>query len=70
MLLRHILAHAARRAAANPRLRAKAAELYQSKGKPILQRKAAQIREIAQETDPREQPAYFAGRVLRRLIDG
>ena len=69
-MLNRFLLLAARRAANDPRLRAKAADLYRERAKPVIDRKVADIREVASQTDPRRKPAYFAGRVVRRLLDG
>ncbi len=70
MLLRRILFSVARRAAADPRVRAKARQVYDEKAKPVLERKAREAKEIAGERKPGEHPARFAGRVLKRLLDG
>lgn len=68
MLIRQLLTMAARRAAADPRVRAKAAELYHTQAKPVIARKAQGLRDLAAETDPRTDPARFAGRALKRLL--
>ncbi len=79
-LLQRFLLQAARRLAADPRAREKAAELVETqikpraraaveKSKPKIEAAKAEIRNIASETDPLEKPAEFAGRLTRRLID-
>lgn len=80
IILRHLLMNAARRIAADPRARAKAAELVETeikpraraaveKTKPKVAAAKAEIRNIASETDPLDKPAEFAGRLTRRIID-
>ncbi len=79
-LLQRFLLQAARRLAASPQAREKAAELFESevkprakaavrKAKPKLAAAKAEIRNIASETDPLDKPAEFAGRLTRRIID-
>ncbi len=79
-LLQRFLLQAARRLAASPQAREKAAELFESevkprakaavqKAKPKLAAARAEIRNIASETDPLDKPAEFAGRLTRRIID-
>ncbi len=68
-MLRQLFSLAARRAAADPRLRAKAAEVARNHAKPLIERKLAGVRDVASKVDPRDNPAYFAGRVMRRLLD-
>jgi len=82
--LHRFLLHAARRVVADPRTREKAAELFEKevrpraedtwrKTKPKIERAAeemkAEIREISANTNPRKEPARFAGRLARRIID-
>lgn len=82
--LHRFLLHAARRVASNPRTREKAAELFETevkpraeeawrKTKPTIERATeeakAAFRKLAAETDPRKEPARFAGRLARRIID-
>jgi hypothetical protein len=84
VFLQRILLYAARRVASDPRTREKAAEMYQNEikpraeaawreTKPKIERAAegakAELRDIAAETDPRREPARFAGRLARRIID-
>ena len=79
-LLHRLLLQAARRAAADPRVQAKAAELYQTKlkpraqaawreAKPKLDAAKQEIKEIARESDPRREPKAFAARLKARFID-
>lgn len=68
MLIRQLLIMAARRAASDPRVRAKATELYHTRAKPVIERKAKGLRDLAAETDPRANPAHFAGRAFKRLL--
>ena len=79
-LLQRFLLQAARRLAADPRAREKAAELFETeikprakaavqKAKPKLAAAKAEVRDIASETDPLDKPAEFAGRLTRRIID-
>ncbi len=79
-ILRSLLMNAARRLAADPRARAKAAEVVEAeikpraraaveKTKPKIDAAKAEIRNIAAETDPLDKPAEFAGRLTRRIID-
>ena len=68
MILRHLLTMAARRAAADPRVRAKAAEFYETQAKPVIGRKLQSARQAAAEGQPGEHPARLAGRVIGRLL--
>ncbi len=79
-LLQRLLLNAARKIAANPEAREKAAEIYRDevkpraeqavkKAKPKMDAARAELRDMAAETDPRREPARFAGRVMRRVID-
>lgn len=78
--LQRLLYLAARKIAANPEARAKAAEVYRDevkpraeqamqKAKPKMDAAKAELRDMAAEIDPRREPARFAGRVVRRVID-
>ena len=81
MALIHILLlQAARRVAADPRVRTKAAEIYQNEvkpraraalreAKPRLAAVKLDLQEIARETDPRRDPKGFAMRLKRRFVD-
>ena len=68
MILRQLLTMAARRAAADPRVRAQAAQFYEAKAKPVIARKLQGAREAAAQGEPGEHPARLAGRVLGRLL--
>ena len=70
MLLRRLLLAAARRAAADPRVRAEAKRVFDEKAKPAIERKAREMKRFAGEREPGEHPARFAGRAFRRLLDG
>ncbi len=80
-LIHRLLLAAARRAAADPRVRAKAAEIYQNEvnpraraawqeTKPRLAAAKQDLKEIAAETDPRRDPKGFAVKLKRRFVDG
>ncbi len=79
-ILPRLLMSAAKRIAADPRLRAKAAEVMQTEikpraeaawrpAKPKLENAAAELRDIARETDPRANPRRFAAKLKQRLLD-
>ncbi len=79
-LLRTLLMRAARRVAADPRVQAKAADLYHREvkpraeaawedAKPKLDAARRDLGEIARETDPRRDPKGFAKKVKQRFID-
>ena len=79
MPIRHLVFHAAKRLAANPRVQAKAAEILHKKvapraeaawrsAKPRIQAAGKEMREIARETDPLERPGAFAAKVRDRVI--
>ncbi len=79
-MLPRLLMSAARRIAADPRIRAKAAEVMQTEitpraeaswrqAKPRLENAAAELRDIARETDPRANPRRFAAKVKQRFLD-
>ncbi len=81
VLLRRLLFQAARRIAADPRVQDKAAEFYQGQVRPRAQAAAREtgsrlkaardeLRDIAAETDPRDDPKGFANKVKRRFLDG
>ena len=81
LILRTLLWRAARHFAADPRIQAKAADVYKNEVKPRAQavgrtargRLAAgrdELRDIAGEIDPREDPGGFLAKVKRRFIDG
>ncbi|MFQ5957929.1 MAG: hypothetical protein ACE5LF_01025 [Alphaproteobacteria bacterium] len=71
---------AAKFIASNPRLRANALEVFNREVKPRaedtwrrtrpkLEVARADLREIARETNPRENPGKFASRVKERFLD-
>lgn len=75
-----LLFAAGKRLAADPRVRKKVAATYRedvrpraeaawAKAKPALRETRADLRRIAYETPPRQNPGRFAGRVARALID-
>lgn len=77
-LLHRLLAYAARRVAADPRVQQKAAELIETELKPRArdfgrQAKAKldivkdEVKDIAREADPRENPRAFAAKVKERI---
>lgn len=70
----------ATRLSADPRVRAKAADVYEKEvkpraaetwrqAKPKLQAAGKDLRDIARETDARNNPGAFAARVKKRFID-
>ncbi|MBN33180.1 MAG: hypothetical protein CMM46_00115 [Rhodospirillaceae bacterium] len=65
-----MLLSAARKAATDPRLQAKAREAYEQNAKPVIDQKAGELRQMATERPSGEHPARFAGRALKRLLDG
>ncbi len=79
MLLRRLLFNAARKAAADPRIRAKAADVFEreikprataawAETKPRLDAARDDIKKAAATIDPRDDPAGFAGELKRRLV--
>ena len=80
MLLRRLLAEAARRVAADPRIQAKAANLYETEVAPRAKTVAretkanydfarSELADIARETDPLKDPKGFLAKAKRRLYD-
>jgi hypothetical protein len=80
LLLRRLLLTAAQRIAADPRVRAKAAEVIEREikprakaawreTKPKLDAVKAELREIAEETDPRSHPREFAAKLKARFLE-
>ena len=78
-IFRRLLVEAARRAAADPRVRAKAAEVIQTEvkpraeaawrnAKPKLAAAKAELQDIAREVDPRDDPRAFAAKVKQRFL--
>ena len=79
-LLPQLLWHAAKRIASDPRVRAKASEVFEGQvkprakaawrqTKPRLDAAKAELADIARETDPRENPRKFVAQVKRRFLD-
>ena len=68
--IRHLLFTVARRAASDPRVRAKAREIFDETARPVLTKKARDIKEAAARRSPGEHPARFVGRAFKRLLDG
>ncbi len=68
-----LISAAARRIAANPVAREKAKQVYEAEIKPRARKAKAGIKselnDIAKDTDPKVEPARFAGRLARRMID-
>jgi hypothetical protein len=84
MLLRRLMTEALRRAAADPRVRAKAAEVVETevrpraveaarKGRGALDQAKAEWRDVVEEADPEDSTVRlagrFTGRLRRRLFD-
>ena len=78
MLLRRLLFNAARKAAADPRVRAKAADVFETtvkpraeaawaEAKPRLDAVRDELKQAAAAVDPRADPAGFAGELKRRI---
>ena len=81
LLIRQLVLYAARRIAADPRVRAKAAEVLETEikprakaawrqTKPKIEAAAAELKDIARETRPLQHPAKFAARLKQRLKEG
>ncbi len=79
-ILGRMLFHAAKRLGADPRVRAKAAQLFDGevkprveaawrRTKPKLDAAKAELSAIAHETDPREQPRAFVAKVKKRIVN-
>ncbi len=79
-ILRRLLVHAAARLTSDPRVRAKAADVLEHEVKPRvaaawrqtrpkLEAARNELRDIAEETDPRENPRAFAVKVKERFLD-
>ena len=78
-LLSRIAMHAAQKMASDPRVRAKATELFErevkpraaaawQQARPKVVEAEAELRAIMQETDPREDPRAFVGKVRDRVL--
>ena len=81
LLLRRLLTYAVRRVVSDPRVQAKAAELYAAKVKPRVEAalrdtKAnldfakSELRDVASETDPLKNPREFVAKAKTRLLGG
>jgi hypothetical protein len=70
MLIRNLISLAARKVANDPRVKAKARELAETHGRPIVNDKLAAVRQVAREAEPGAHPARVAGRALKKLLDG
>ncbi len=68
-LLRRLLLTAARRVAADPKVQAKAADVYQRDVKPKISAAKDELRDLAGEVNPLEDPAGFARRLGARIRD-
>jgi hypothetical protein len=77
-ILRRMLFQAARRLGSDPRVRAKAQETFETevkpraqaawrRTKPKLDAARDELRDIAREADPRQNPRAFAAKVKERL---
>ncbi len=78
-LIHSVLFQAAQRLVTDPRVKEKAAELIETEvkprvrdswqhAKPRIDAARSNLAQIASETDPREKPMEFAGRVKQRLF--
>jgi hypothetical protein len=67
-ILRNLIFKAAQRIATDERVQQKAAETYEAT-KPRIDKTRDDLKKIAQETKPTEEPALFAGRAARRIFD-
>ena len=67
MLIRRLLLGAARRAAMNPELQARARRAFDEKARPLIAQKMRHAKEV--ERAPGEHPARFAGRLVKHLLD-
>ena len=79
-ILRRMFFHAAKRLGSDARVRAKAKEVFEQEvkpraeaawrqAKPKLDAAKAELRDIARETDPRENPRKFAAKLKQRIVD-
>ncbi len=77
-MLRRLLLYAARRIALDPRVQDKAAELYETELKPRAQAAGRdakakfdvvkdELKDIAREANPRDDPRAFAAKVKQRI---
>ena len=79
-MLPRLLLRAVKRIASDPRVQAKATEVFEREVKPRteaawrqtksrLDTAMTELRDIARETDPRENPRKFVAQVKQRLLD-
>ena len=79
MVLRRLLVDAVARLASDPRIRAKAADVLERevkpraaeawrRTKPKLEATRDELRDIAAQTDPRENPRAFAAKIKERFL--
>ena len=66
-LLQRLLFSAARRIAADPKVQAKAADLYEHDVKPKLSAAKDELRELTDQVNPLDDPRGFARRVRDRI---
>lgn len=80
MLVRRLLAMAARRVAADPQVQAKAAQVYETQVKPRARSAAretkanldfarSELSDIARDIDPIKNPRAFLAQAKKRLYD-
>ena len=67
-ILRNLIFKTAQRIATDERVQKKAAETYEAT-KPRIDKTRDDLKKIAQETKPTEEPAHFAGRAAKRIFD-
>jgi hypothetical protein len=79
LLMRRIVWRAAVTAAQNPRVQAKAAEVYTTqvkpraeetwaRAKPVIDAKRAELKDVASETPPLKRPLAFSRRAAASLV--
>jgi hypothetical protein len=68
-ILRNLLMTSARRLAADPRVRQKAAKVFSDEVRPKLDAARDELRDIAGDTDPRKDPKAFARKLKNRFLD-
>ena len=66
-ILRRLLISAAQRFAADPKVQAKAADVYQQGVKPKLSAAQEELRDLSGEVNPLQDPAGFARRLRDRI---
>ncbi len=67
MILRRLLFSAARRLAADPKVQAKAADVYDRDVKPKLSAAREELQDLTKEVNPLEDPAGFTRRLRDRV---